>query len=559
MSVDEMEKPVGVSETDAEAGGEAAAGEAEYTERGLRELVDQSIIDVESDEKQIFAKADRGVEPPASLGLEVGRASDIFEKEGFAQQVQAMKGKISALVSATKEKLAKLIGGKQGEGQGQRTKPEIPAEVPIADNTVALEAIVEESPSVAAEEEKTAAPEAKETPDQREKRERKEYLEKEVFPKLGLTKEDEERTIAEAPVEKREVAEHSFANVRATVEAFMKSYSELGIVDDRALQEDRVRAEKEAFREIVPKYRAAFNFELSDSDLETMFDDKDGFRKFEQLIYEQYRAAGTWDDDHYNTNIALHNEWGKDFNNRTQDLSVFRRKLPREELVEALHKEFDSVENNHAITINIGWESLMATLREGEFKTVAQLTPEQIETLRRKSYREISSFYLDQRKKTEDLLGFKENDRVVYGALANSGGDEGRRGGAPTYGDIFLEMEDDPGITYTEGDSYNMNASPTQNEKDFDYRPDFKGIKRQAYGKTALISKAVDNVEGSVSERLTGTRAGLVYIEAQIPNPTLDRIKRIRVPKKFETTILAGLTELSDGDKWKEKISIIEE
>ena len=550
-----MEKPIGVSGTDAEAGGEAAAGEVEYTERRLRELVNQAIIDVELDEKQIFAKADRGVEPPASLGLEAGRASDIFEKGGFAQQVQAIKSKISALVSATKEKLSKLVGGQQG----QETKPDVPAEAPIADNTIAPEKIVEESPSIAPGEEKTAPTEVQETPEQREKRERKEYLEKEVFPKLGLTKEDEGRTIAEAPADKKEVAEHSFANVRATVEAFIKCYSELGIVDGRALEEDKVRAKKEAFREIIPKYRAAFNFELSDSDLENMYDAESGFDKFETLVYEQCRAAGTWDDDHYNTNIALHNEWANDFNDRIQDLSVFRRKLPREELTEALRKEFNSVESNHAITINIGWEPLMATLREGEFKTVAQLTPEQIETLRRKSGREISSYYVHERKRMEDLLGFKESDRVVYGALANTGGDEGRRGGAPTYGDIFLEMEDDPGITYTEGDSFNMNHSPTQQEKRFDYEPDFKGVKEQAYGKAALVSKAVDNLEGNVSRRLTGTQSGLVYIEAQIPNPTLDRIKRIRVPKKFEKTVLAGLAELPDGDKWKEKISIIEE
>jgi hypothetical protein len=367
MSVDGMEKSVGISEAEGEANEEATAGEVEYNEKGLRELVDQAVIGIESDEKQIFAKADRGVEPPISLGLEAERANNIFEKGGFARQVQTIKGKISALFSATKGKLAKLAGGPQGEKQE------------AADGVIVSEGIAEESPSVASGEEKTESVEAEETPDQREKRERQEYLEKEVFPKLGLTKEDEERAIAEVPADKKEVAEHSFANVRATVEAFIKCYSELGVVDGRALKEDKVRAKKEAFREIIPRYRAAFNFELSNSDLENMYDAEGGFDKFETLVYEQCRAAGTWDDSHYNTHTALHNEWADDFNNRIQDLSVFRRRLPREELVEALHKVFNSVENNHAITINIGWESLMAILREGEFKTITQLTPEQIE------------------------------------------------------------------------------------------------------------------------------------------------------------------------------------
>lgn len=60
-------------------------------------------------------------------------------------------------------------------------------------------------------------------------KELQEFLEKEVFVKLGISEEDEQAALAEVVPEKKEILERSFRNVRDTIRA----YFEIEIIEGR--------------------------------------------------------------------------------------------------------------------------------------------------------------------------------------------------------------------------------------------------------------------------------------------------------------------------------------
>lgn len=90
-----------------------------------------------------------------------------------------------------------------------------------------------------------------ETPEQIELRKLKNYLESEVFPTFGLTKEDELRAITEAPSDRREVLQRSFENVRNSLQAFYEMHSIEGEVDAKLFQMAKSRLAYEALAPIV--------------------------------------------------------------------------------------------------------------------------------------------------------------------------------------------------------------------------------------------------------------------------------------------------------------------
>lgn len=110
----------------------------------------------------------------------------------------------------------------------------IPAEIlPIPESPIA-ETPVEKPPEpevVPAEQ-----VEAQETQEQKEKRELNEYLGREIFTKFALTKEDEERILAEAPESRREVLARSFENTRNSLQAFYELETIKGVIDAYAFQ-----------------------------------------------------------------------------------------------------------------------------------------------------------------------------------------------------------------------------------------------------------------------------------------------------------------------------------
>lgn len=72
------------------------------------------------------------------------------------------------------------------------------------------------------------------------------YLEQEIFPALGLTKEDEAHALTEATEDNREILERSFQNIRDTVVALYQLDTVDGRVDVKTMKE-REKREKRFF------------------------------------------------------------------------------------------------------------------------------------------------------------------------------------------------------------------------------------------------------------------------------------------------------------------------
>jgi hypothetical protein len=533
-----------------EKGGVRESEEApEYDEAGLEKLVDSAYEGVDSGAAESIKRADERIDAgPESVGLDKQAGDSIFASGGFAQRINTLKESIAALVANSKAKIGKLLDN----------KPEV-----IHFSEMATPLPKTEEPQISAEQTVEAEEEIGETPEQKEKRELREYLENEVFPKLGLTEEEKEKALAEAPADKKELVERSYGNVRASVMAFTEYYSQKGIHDKSTIEQDEKRAGKELFSETLSKINEVFGASMTEEDLARITDSDDPIKwldKAQDIVYENARSHGVWTEENGSAWRDLQNGFIFERMNRRQDAAAFRKTFPKEELASKLIEKVEKVKNNHATTINVTWESVMGMLREGGFTTATELTAEQRNALGQRIYRDLNSSYVERRKAAEELLGFKEGDRVVYGALADMGSVEGKKGGASPYGDIFLEMQDGAGTTYTEGDSCTLSSSRATDHKKYYYndlgRIDVRNS--QLYGKDAYISKAILEIEDEFAIRYQGQGSGMLYIEAQIPNPTLDNIKKINVPKRFSAEVMRDISNLPNGEGWKKIINIIE-
>jgi hypothetical protein len=531
---------------------EKGAEAPEYSEEGLHELVDSATANVEDRAGRVLENADKAAEPPSSLKMDAGKAASIFKQKGFLSQVQGIKEKITALAISTKAKIAGLLSG---DGRRMAEKE--------ADTVVAQEAaltegaqssVSEEAARVPVEQHEAVPVEPEEALEQKEQRELLEFLEKEAFPKLGLTKEEEARVLAETREEKKELTERSFANVRATVKAFLEHYSTGGVVDSISLDKDKADIEESLFREFAARHKD--QYAINDADIESLAKKHD----ISELSSRGYEVGGKTDEQ-YESIRNLQNEYAMELMQRSPNIAAYRKRFSKEELLQQLESERSVVENNHAVTINIGWKPLLSVLQEGKFKSANELTSEQAKKLEKEQFRHLSQSYIDTRTNLEKEMGFKGGDCIIYGTLANTQGIEGRIGGASSYGDIFLEMDSGPDTTYTEGDSYTSNATGAGRQKERNEGYGAQNIThRQLYGHTAYISKAVDNIERNMVLQYNQVNTTLfTYIEAQIPNPSLDQIKAINVPKKRAAGVLYKLSELPDGEKWKAKVKVIDE
>jgi hypothetical protein len=236
-----------------------------------------------------------------------------------------------------------------------------------------------------------------------------------------------------------------------------------------------------------------------------------------------------------------------------KDYSV---KIPQEDLLTNLRMESDRAKERHAVTLNMSWSGLTQMLIKGEFKTFGDLTPEQRERLYRPNYEN----YEGRRKESEQALGFSEDTKVVYGCYSNIDGKEGRRGGAHSYGDCFVEIEPPQGISYTEGDSFNGDDTSVGRRKRSDTGAAYDKVEgRQVLEGQAHIAKAIYNLEEKFMEEY-GYRSIPTYIEAQIPNFTTEMIKRINVPNAIaKENILMNLERSQNADAWRDKIKVVDQ
>jgi hypothetical protein len=597
-------------------------GSLEYDEAGLEKLVDSANEQVDSSVAESIRHADNRVDAgPHSFGLDEKTGESIFTSGGFAERINTLRASLTALAANTKAKIAKLLGKKSEAIDSDETVAHEIVKQPTVSITQETEGSVEQQKS--SEQEEAAAQEKYwadlKQKEQEKEKELDEYLEREIFPGLGILEEDEKRVLAETPEERKWLKERSFNNIRDTVRQFVKYYSEHGTFDDASYAEKEKSAEWEAVNELWGQYGGKSSKEaglevLSEQDLDAIAHDGSPYSKFRSIvlekseeiaarIYDEGGEGGDEDEGDQGQQTArtlleaakkeyeekqqelqgapkdfrikqlihqkLLEDWGydeiakgfyKEHQKRLPEREQYEKRFSREELAGMLRAEAEGVREHHAVTINIPYADLLAVLREGEFKTATSLTPEQRDQIEVHRGRNYQDSYFDRRKNIEQELGFKEGTSVAYGALADMGGPEGSFGGAASYGDIFLEIDEGPDFTYTEGDSYNFDSSQSGQWKK-------SGVEhKQLEVEHASISKAVNNIEGNLARKYQAGR-GFSYLEVQIPNMTLDKIKKINVPY-FDTVhaipsfltqekVLNDLSQLADGEKWKQKINMI--
>lgn len=222
----------------------------EISEAEFQENLERAGEEVDSSQNEIVANTDKRIENvPTSSGLSQEKAAGIYEQGGFAERVKNIKEKIIALAQSTKEKIKNLISGKPEIVHfSEMSPPPIAESQPSAEVPIA-EAEIDEQPKV-----EPAQPEQAESQETQEQRELREYLEKEVFAKLSLTAEDEQRILAETPEDRREILGRSFENSRKSVETFYHKQVIEGVIDGHAAD----RAEKQlTYNTLAPTLEAS--------------------------------------------------------------------------------------------------------------------------------------------------------------------------------------------------------------------------------------------------------------------------------------------------------------
>jgi len=114
MPVSELERPKPF-EADKEATviPEQAVEAPEYSEDGLKKLVDEAQAEIDAEKNTALSAADKRVEKaPSSVGLDKTKAESIFGSGGFAARINKIKDKIYSFASKTKEAISDIVSSK---------------------------------------------------------------------------------------------------------------------------------------------------------------------------------------------------------------------------------------------------------------------------------------------------------------------------------------------------------------------------------------------------------------------------------------------------------------
>lgn len=235
----------------------------ESTETDLKQLTQQADNFVSNEEVRVVQAADQRIEKaPASVGLDQQKANSIFTVGGFADRIKQTKEKISALAKLAKDKIKGLATSQPEvihfKDLVQPQTPEVP-QVTTSSTAERLPAIAEQAAQIPDNQEQKI--ETEDAAEQKELRDLREYLQAEVFTKFDLTAESEQKAIAEAPENRREVLQRSFENTRASLETFYKMETVDGSIDSYAVDKAKKQLTyetlspvlDESLKEIQPK------------------------------------------------------------------------------------------------------------------------------------------------------------------------------------------------------------------------------------------------------------------------------------------------------------------
>jgi hypothetical protein len=614
--MNEVEKSMGESQAEIIQRPEAQPiGETrELDEAALKTLAEQAGSQVEIKEKQTLDNAERRVASPPSLGIEQAKANDVFERGGFAERIQAIKTKIAELAKTTKEKITALAGGgpevihfndlanemKQAEMKASKAaeamkSPEIKiAESPTAEAKSETVSPIENPESIAGvATEKMGA--KQETTEQKEKRELKEYLEKEVFAKFGLTPEAEAKAIAEAPENRREILARSFENTKKSLQVFYEQEVVEGTLDRTKAQHDLFLKRSEAtipavqeelskrgFADVdlglfglteatrdktastTPDYAVKEFFDgekmkverevqsriskilMNEGQYRDITYDRENPKEMDDETYEKFKKYVAEETEQTLEQkglspAAIAEAYSKIekiwYGVNEMDVPLeFRRKTP-EEVTESLQAEKELADKTNFLCINIGAGKLETVIQQGGFRDIFNLTEEELAEMRRIESRG-DAFYFNQRKTTEEALGVYDPDvPTVYGTYASENGIDEKTGGADTYGSIFLKLKPEAQAVFCEGDSMSgSNWIGDQKVRQLgidrlNYAEYARG--RQIAPEHAALVKGMNNLFMKIENSYGNSVSSFGYLEAHIKGVKVEDIASINIPENI--------------------------
>lgn len=334
------------------------------------------------------------------------------------------------------------------------------------------------------------------------------FLEREVFPSLGLGA-DEERKYLES-VEHQEnkalmdrVDGVSFQNARDSARMFLEHYCQRGIFNEKKKIEEEAVLETQSWDEF-------WSSEGGRVDAQGERVDREGrplkdWRNAQMIRGRLRQAAGKTERVIFDKN----------------EVSV------------RLREEFQKLISNSTLTYNVDGEAIERILESGKILPMTE-QPEEEKAAARKTGGLLGVIggaknldYDDRRKQSEQIMGTYTDTgpRPVYAALA--GGSDGslEKGAAPQYGEIVLVFDDSrlkDRVIFTEGDSMNpMGMIDALRRKES--LSDRYGLEHRLLNRGgALVAKAIYNLSRELEEPYYGKGDELIgdksvqYIEASV-------------------------------------------
>jgi hypothetical protein len=488
-------------------------GALEYNEAGLEKLVNSAHEEVDRGATEVVGRADERINAgPESFGLDKQTGDSMLASGGFGERINTLKANIATLAAKAKAKIADLFDNKPEVIHFSEMATPVPK---------SAEVVKEDNPETGAPEVKAIGKEkqanVEETSEQKEKRELREYVEAEVFKKFGLTKEDEDRMLAEVPEARREILARSFENTRASLETFYQMQVVEGALDWRAIDNERKRLTyellnpilEESISEIQPRLAElgidispdalGFNpatanpseldnalnvlhqkieFTARDRVMRAVADglsQKGEYRGVTVATKEQMADQAFMQDRDKRLQMAENeaireileplgfSEWSSETRTKLRDTfsrsqpevdgNQFRVRKTREEITDLLNEEKGRADGTNFLCVNISAEKFENVLAEGGFRDIFSLDEQQMEEMQRVGGRG-GEFYMKQRKAIEEALGIYDPETpTIYGTYASENGRDEKVGGSEMYGSIFLKLKPSVEATFCEGDS----------------------------------------------------------------------------------------------------------
>src|SRR3989344_4299335 len=219
----------------------------------LESIAENKIAEVDRTSEEAIGATDQRLERSKTYyELSPEKTDEILSNGSFKEQLASIADRIRLLAGSTKERILNLISKKEVKKNELREER-------------AFTSI--EAGEVRNSEEMTDAiniPEKSDQQDAQKLEELREYLSQKIYSKLGISKEQENLALAEAPEEKREAIERSFKNIRDSVEATYDVDTIQGRFDAKNYFEAQEKLQAETLYPIIKEGLERKNFAAID-------------------------------------------------------------------------------------------------------------------------------------------------------------------------------------------------------------------------------------------------------------------------------------------------------